>query len=322
MMKVAFAGTPEFAAVALRALLDAGYPVPLVLTQPPRRAGRGMKPQAGAVQQQAEERGLAVLQPRSLRLDGKHAADAKAARQALVAAAPDVMVVAAYGLLLPPWVLQLPRHGCLNVHASLLPRWRGAAPIQRAIAAGDRQTGVTIMQMDAGLDTGAMLLHTVVPISAQTTAGQLHDTLARSGAQLLLDALRRLQDGTLVATAQPPEGATYAHKIAKAEALLDWSQPAPVLARQVRAFNPYPGARTLHGDQLIKVWQAHPLAAAVQRGAAAGKILAVDEDGVHVACGDGVLCLTELQRSGGRRLPAKAFVAGFAITAGDQLHSI
>lgn len=318
-MQVVFAGTPEFAAMALRALLDAGHAVPLVLTQPPRRAGRGMKQQPSAVQQEAERRGLAVRYPRSLRLDGRYADEAQAAGQALQAAAPDVMVVAAYGLLLPPWVLKLPRHGCLNIHASLLPRWRGAAPIQRAIEAGDAQTGVTIMQMDAGLDTGAMLLRAEEPIAVETTAGQLHDTLAGSGARLIVDALRQLQDGTLVATAQPTEGVTYAHKMTKAEALLDWTQPAPVLARRVRAFNPYPGARTTFGGQQVKVWQAHAEDAAVGPVGAAGQILATDPDGVHVACGQGVLRLTELQRPGGRRLPVHEFVTGFPMVPGERL---
>ena len=319
-MRVAFAGTPEFAAEALRALLDAGHAVPLVLTQPPRPAGRGMKQQGSAVQQEAEKRGLAVLHPRSLRLDGKHAAEAQTARQTLLAAAPDEMIVAAYGLLLPPWVLELPRHGCLNIHASLLPRWRGAAPIQRAIAAGDALTGVTIMQMDAGLDTGPMLLRAEVPIDPCATAGDLHDALAHHGARLVVDALHGLERGRLVATAQPAGGATYAHKITKDEAVLDWSQPAEVLARQVRAFNPFPGARTRYGDQAIKVWRARAGDAAAPP-AVAGEILAVGQGGVHVACGQGVLCLTELQRAGGRRLPASAFVAGFPLVIGERLHA-
>lgn len=319
MMKLAFAGTPEFAAVALRALLDAGYPVPLVLTQPPRRAGRGMKLQATAVQQVAEEHGLAVMHPRSLRLDGKHPDDAQAAQEALRAAAPQVMVVAAYGLILPPWVLALPRHGCLNIHASLLPRWRGAAPIQRAIAAGEACTGVTIMQMDAGLDTGDMLLRAKEPIGPETTAGDLHDALADSGARLIVEALDRLQAGTLVATAQPAEGATYAHKISTAEALLDWAQPARVLAQRVRAFNPVPGARTHHGEQQLKVWRAHALDADAPQEAPPGQVLAVERDGVYVACGRGVLCLTELQRAGGKRLPVQVFISGFPMVPGDRL---
>ncbi|HVR55027.1 MAG TPA: methionyl-tRNA formyltransferase, partial [Pseudorhodoferax sp.] len=231
-MRIVFAGTPEFARVALQALQAAGFEIPLVLTQPDRPAGRGMKLQASPVKQFAVQQGWAVAQPRSLRLDGKYPEDAAAAREALLTARPDAMVVAAYGLILPQWVLQLPRLGCLNIHASLLPRWRGAAPIHRAIEAGDDQTGVTIMQMDEGLDTGDMLTHAALAIGEDTTA-QLHDRLAVLGGRLIVDALRLAQAGQLRPQPQPAEGVNYAHKIEKAEAPIDWTLPAATIARRL-----------------------------------------------------------------------------------------
>ena len=230
-MRIVFAGTPEFARAALQALIAAGHEVALVLTQPDRPAGRGMQLQASPVKQCALAHGLAVAQPRSLRLDGQYPQDAQAARQQLAQARAEAMVVAAYGLILPQWVLDLPRHGCLNIHASLLPRWRGAAPIHRAIEAGDGETGVTIMQMDAGLDTGAMLLREAVPIAPEDTTGRLHDRLAALGAQLIVRALDALARGELRATPQPGEGATYARKVEKAESVIDWSLPAEALMR-------------------------------------------------------------------------------------------
>ncbi|MDR1968709.1 MAG: methionyl-tRNA formyltransferase, partial [Burkholderiaceae bacterium] len=231
-MRIAFAGTPEFARVALEALHAAGFAVPLVLTQPDRPAGRGMKLHASPVKQFAQAHGIAVAQPRSLRLDGKYPEDAAAAQAALQAARPDVLVVAAYGLILPPWTLILPRHGCLNIHASLLPRWRGAAPIQRAIEAGDAETGVTIMQMDAGLDTGDMLLAEVLPIGPCDSAAALHDRLAALGGRLIVAALHQAACGSLRATPQPAVGVSYAHKIDKQEAAVDWTQPAAVIERR------------------------------------------------------------------------------------------
>jgi len=244
-MKVVFAGTPEFAAVALEALLKAGFEVPLVLTQPDRPAGRGMKLQASPVKQLAAKHGIPVSQPLSLKLDGKYPEDAAAARDALLATGADVMVVAAYGLILPSWTLELPRLGCLNIHASLLPRWRGAAPIHRAIEAGDAETGVTIGGMDEGLDTGDMLLMERLPIAATDTTGSLHDKLAVLGGRMVVEALELAACGGLTRTPQPAEGVNYAHKIEKAEASIDWALPAEVLARRVRAFNPFPGAVTL-----------------------------------------------------------------------------
>ncbi len=259
-MKVAFAGTPEFAREALAAILAAGFDVPIVLTQPDRPAGRGMKLQASPVKQLAQQHGIPVSQPHSLRLDGKYPDEASAARDALLAAAPDVMVVAAYGLILPQWTLDLPRLGCLNIHGSLLPRWRGAAPIHRAIEAGDAETGITIMQMDAGLDTGDMLLIEREAIRPDDTTAVLHDRLARLGGRLIVEALEMAACGGLTRTPQPESGITYAHKIEKAEAAIDWSLPADVIARRVRAFDPFPGCTfTLSGDkgpETHKVWAA------------------------------------------------------------------
>ncbi len=323
-MKVVFAGTPVFAAVALQALLDAGYEVPLVLTQPDRPAGRGMKLQASPVKQLAQQHGIAVLQPRSLRLDGRYPDDAAAAQVALQAAGADVMVVAAYGLLLPTWTLNLPRFGCLNIHASLLPRWRGAAPIHRAIEAGDVQTGITIMQMDEGLDTGDMLLVEALPIQPDDTTARLHDRLADLGGRLVVAALGQVAHGTLMPVPQPADGVTYAHKIEKAEALIDWRLPADVLARRVRAFDPFPGAATTWGDVPLKVWAARSEATHLNREASdavPGTVLGVDGSAIRVQTGQGVLCLTELQRPGGRRLPVAEFLRGAALPVGERLGS-
>ncbi len=257
-MRIVFAGTPEFARTALSALLDAGHEVPLVLTQPDRPSGRGLKLTPSAVKQAATAAAIPVCQPRSLRLDGKYPDDAMLAQQALREAHPDLMVVAAYGLILPSWVLTLPTYGCFNIHASLLPRWRGAAPIQRAIEAGDTHTGITIMQMDQGLDTGDMLLRREIPISDQHTAAVLHDELAAEGARAIVEAVQTLAHGKLVAVPQPQQGVTYADKLSKLESPLDVSRPAQELARRVRAFNPVPGA-TLHLPGIpepVKVWNA------------------------------------------------------------------
>lgn len=316
-MRVVFAGTPDFARVALERLLAAGFEVPLVLTQPDRPAGRGMKLQASAVKQAALANGIPVAQPRSLRLDGKYPDDAVAARGALQAARADAMVVAAYGLILPAWVLTTPRLGCLNIHASVLPRWRGAAPIHRAIEAGDDTTGVTIMQMDEGLDTGDMLLVETLPIASQDTTALLHDRLAALGGRLIVEALELAACGGLRPQPQPAEGVTYAHKIEKAEATIDWTRPAAELHRQVRAFDPFPGASTAVGEELLKVWAARVADAPATQPP--GTVQAVDAGGVHVATGQGVLTLTELQRPGGRRLPATDVLRGFPLTPGQRL---
>ena len=319
-MRVVFAGTPEFARAALERLQAAGFTIPLVLTQPDRPAGRGMKLQPSPVKQFAADHGIAVAQPRSLRLDGKFPEDAAAARTALDAAQADVMVVAAYGLILPQWVLDLPRLGCLNIHASLLPRWRGAAPIHRAIEAGDAETGVTIMQMDAGLDTGDMLLAERLPIAPDDTTATLHDKLAALGARMIVEALELAACGGLHPVPQPAEGVTYAHKIEKTEAAIDWSLPADAIARRIRAFDPFPGATARIGGETVKVWRAH----AVMQGrgsVAPGTVVALDEHGIGVACGQGRLEITQLQRAGGKRLAAADFLRGFPLQPGLRLEA-
>ncbi|AGW92440.1 methionyl-tRNA formyltransferase [Cupriavidus sp. DF5525] len=320
-LRVAFAGTPEFARVALEAIHAAGFPVVAVLTQPDRPAGRGMQLQASPVKQYAAANGLGpVLQPRSLRRQGKYPEEAAAAVDTLAEIAPDVMVVAAYGLILPAEVLALPRLGCLNIHGSLLPRWRGAAPIHRAIEAGDAETGITLMQMDEGLDTGDMLTREAVPIGPEDTTGTLHDTLAALGARMIVEGLTALAAGqTLTATPQPEEGVTYADKIAKDEAPLDLRRPAVELANQVRAFNPFPGATVQVGDTVIKCWQAAPLAAASSLPHSPGTVLAADAAGILIACGDSsALLVTELQRPGGRRQPAQQFLQGMPLVPGAR----
>ena len=324
-MRVVFAGTPEFASVALQQLHAAGFDVVLVLSQPDRPAGRGMKLQASPVKQCALAHHIPVAQPRSLRLDGKYPEDAEAARQALLAARPDVMVVAAYGLILPQWVLDLPRLGCMNIHASLLPRWRGAAPIHRAIEAGDATSGITIMQMDAGLDTGDMLVRESLPIAATDTTASLHDRLASLGGRLMVETLELAACGGLHPVPQPAEGITYAHKIEKAEAALDWSLPAATLARRVRAFDPFPGASTTFNGETLKVWGA--VVANVHTDDSTlgntekpnGLVLYINQTGIGVQTGDGVLVLTHLQRAGGKRLAAADFLRGCPLSAGTVL---
>ena len=319
-MRVIFAGTPEFARVALARLLAAGFTVPLVLTQPDRPAGRGMKLQASPVKQCALDHGIAMAQPRSLRLDGKYPEDAAAARDALLAAQADVMVVAAYGLILPQWVLDMPAKGCLNIHASLLPRWRGAAPIHRAIEAGDAETGVTIMQMDAGLDTGDMLLVEKTPIAPTDTTAVLHDRLADLGGRMIVEALELAACGGLQPVPQPAEGVTYAHKIEKAESEIDWSLPAHVIGQRIRAFDPFPGASTALQGEAIKVWGYEIDSCSRLSNERCGQILASGPEGVTVACGEGgALRLTTLQRAGGKRLPVADFLRGFPLPVGQVL---
>ena len=318
-MRIIFAGTPEFARVALARLHAAGFEIALVLTQPDRPAGRGMKLQASAVKQWAQSQAapIALAQPRSLRLDGKFPEDAAAARAAIAAAHADVMVVAAYGLILPQWVLDAPSLGCLNIHASLLPRWRGAAPIHRAIEAGDQQTGVTIMQMDAGLDTGDMLLAQSLAIAPQDSTESLHDKLADLGGQLIVEALHLAAAGALKAVQQPPEGISYAHKIEKREALLDWTQSAATLERRIRAFNPFPGAAAVLAGETIKFWRAAVLAdPARPADAQPGQVLAAGAEGVDICTLDAVLRVNRLQKAGGKALDAADFLRGFDIRPG------
>ena len=316
-LRVAFAGTPEFASAALAAIHAAGHALPLVLTQPDRPAGRGMKLTPSPVKQLALDLGVPVTQPRSLRLDGKFPDEAAAARAALEAARPDVLVVAAYGLILPQWVLDLPRLGCLNVHGSLLPRWRGAAPIHRAIEAGDAETGITIMQMDAGLDTGDMLLVEREPIAFDDTTGLLHDRLAALGARLIVRALADAAAGALKPVKQPEAGVSYAHKIAKAEAAIDWTLPADVIERRVRAFDPFPGATFRAHGETVKLWRAQVERLGV--AAAPGSVIAVDGRQLVVACGDAALALLDVQRPGGKRVAVAQWLQGQPLVRGTVL---
>ncbi len=314
-MRIVFAGTPEFAVPSLRAVLDRGEVV-AVYTQPDRPAGRGMKLQASPVKALALERGIAVSQPRSLRLDGKYPEDAMAARVAIDAAQADVMVVAAYGLILPRAVLDAPRHGCLNVHASLLPRWRGAAPIQRAILADDSMTGVTIMRMEAGLDTGPVMLRSETPIGAHETAGGLEARLADLGASLVVSALDALAEGRAAFEPQDESRATYARKLTKGEARLDWREPAALLARRVRAFQPWPVAEAALDGRQLRIHEAE--AVPETAGAAPGTIVRAGAEGIVVAAGSGALVLRRVQQPG-RRVVAASDLAGSRGLAGRVL---
>lgn len=305
ILRVGFAGTPVFAQCALQAILDARFEVAVVLTQPDRPAGRGMQLMPSPVKQLAQQHGIRVEQPPSLRNDE--------AQAMLRAYDLDVLVVVAYGLILPQAVLDMPRHGCLNIHASLLPRWRGAAPIHRAIEAGDRETGVCIMQMDAGLDTGGVVDEARLSILPTDTTAQLHDRLAALGAERIVAVLRRLADGqTLAAQTQPEAGVTYAHKLEKAESLLDVNAPAEKLDREIRAYNPFPGAVLQAGDKPIKIWQA----SVVDATGTPGMVLAADASGVVMACGKGALRLEVLQAPGGKRLAAADFLRGHPLPIG------
>jgi len=304
-MKVIFAGTPEFAAAALAALIEAGHQIPLVLTQPDRPAGRGMKLTASPVKQLALNHGLTMAQPLNLREDP--------IQQEIAEVGADVMVVAAYGLILPRAVLTIPRFGCLNIHASLLPRWRGAAPIQRAILAGDRESGITIMQMDVGLDTGDMLFTDALPITPDDTAQTLHDKLATQGAASIVAALAQLERGALSATPQDNALATYAAKLTKEEGRIDWQRSAADLALAVRAYNPFPVAFTGFRGEAWRIWSASPDPA----GGNPGEILRADKHGILVACGQGALLLTEIQKAGSKRMPAANFLAGNPLAVGE-----
>ena len=313
-MKVIFAGTPEFAATALAALHDAGFDIPLVLTQPDRPAGRGMQLHPSPVKQYALAHGMPVAQPASLRLEGKFPEEAAAAHARLKNTEHQVMVVAAYGLILPASVLHIPPLGCINIHASLLPRWRGAAPIHRAIEAGDRETGITLMQMDEGLDTGPMLMKQIEPISETDTTGTLHDRLAVLGGRMIVEALTQWSVASAHATPQPDEGVSYATKISKDEAALDFRLSAEQLLRRIQAFNPFPGALAYFNETPLKLWRARLESSSGQPG----EILGADAQGIVVACGQGALRLTELQKPGGKRLAAAPFLQGFPMKAGQS----
>jgi methionyl-tRNA formyltransferase len=307
-MRLVFMGTPDFAVPALAALVEAGHEIACVYSQPPRPAGRGQAPRAAPVQLFAEARGIPTRCPRTLRDAGTQADFA--------ALNADAAVVAAYGLILPQPVLDAPRLGCLNIHASLLPRWRGAAPIQRAILAGDAETGVTIMQMDAGLDTGPMLLREAVPITNETTAGELHDMLAPLGARLIVPALEGLAAGTLRPEPQPAVGMTYAPKLGRADGELDWRRSAAELARQVRALTPWPGTWFTHLGQPIKVLRAIEVDAPA---AAPGTVL---DDRLTIACSDGALQLLTVQRAGRAPMDAAAFLRGYLLPVGTLLRPV
>ncbi len=308
-MNVLFAGTPEFAARCLEALLESRHSVAGVMTQPDRPAGRGLALAPSPVKMLAAAQGLQIAQPVSLR-DARSQSELERFRA-------DVIVVAAYGLILPQPVLELPRHGAINIHASLLPRWRGATPIQRALLAGDRETGVSIMQMDSGLDTGPLLMQEKIPILEDDTAGTLHDRLAEVGAKLIVQALDALEAGVVKATPQPAEGVTYAAKLDRREARVDWRTGAVTVNRQVRALNPSPGADARTRGVELKIWRC---ATAAGRGNP-GEILSVGPRGLCVACGEGALVITELQRSGGKRLPAAEFLRGFPLSAGERFEA-
>jgi methionyl-tRNA formyltransferase len=307
--RVGFAGTPPFAATALAAILAAGFEVSLVLTRPDARQGRGLKLAPSAVKTLARARGISLLQPPTLKDEST--------RGEVMAHPLEVLVVAAYGLLLPPPILEWPRYGCLNIHASLLPRWRGAAPIERALLEGDAQTGISVIQMDAGLDTGPVVASEVVPIGPRETAGTLRDKLATAGAKAMVEALGRLRsDGRLAATPQRDEGASYAAKIERNESTIDWGQSSAAIDRRIRAFNPVPGAQTTLAGKALKIWDAEPVAG---RFGGPGTIARADARGIIVACGDGALVAHELQAAGGKRLAASAFLAGRSLVPNARL---
>ena len=310
-MRVGFAGTPVFALTALAAIAEAGFTIPLVLTRPDKPKGRGLRTEPSPVKAEAVRRGIPVLQPATLRTEE--------ARADVLAVPLDVLVVAAYGLILPPEVLAWPRHGCLNIHASRLPRWRGAAPIQRAILAGDAASGVAIMQMDAGLDTGPVIDAETVAIGPRATGGSLHDRLADVGAALIVGVLRRLaRDGALAAQPQDQDGAVYARRIEREDARIDWTREASFIDRQVRAFDPVPGAFTTLRSAPLKIWHARADAGATT-AAAPGMVLDASARGIVVACARGLVTIDELQPAGGRRMSAAAFVAGRGVEAGVRL---
>lgn len=306
-MRIVFAGTPEFAERALAGLLAAGHEIALVLTQPDRPSGRGLRSAQSPVKRLALASGLEIYQPESL----------KPPETALriAAAAAEVLVVAAYGLILPQAVLDLAPLGAINIHASLLPRWRGAAPIQRAIMAGDAQTGITIMRMDSGLDTGPMLMQRAIPIAEDDDAGTLHDKLAALGAEMIVAALDALRSGALHATPQPASGVSYAHKLGKSDSILDWSRPARALACQVRGLSPAPGAVSMLGAEPVKIWAVR----AVEGNGEPGRVIAVGPEGITVACGRGALQIRRLQRAGGKPLEAAAFLRGRPVAPGERL---
>ena len=323
-LQILYAGTPEFAGVILRAILQSPHQVSLVMTQPDRPAGRGMKTQAGPVKAIALQEQIPLIQPASLKLDGKYPEQAQQAKEQLEQLDFDVMVVAAYGLILPTWLLDLAQTkstlGCINVHASLLPRWRGAAPIHRAILAGDEQTGTCIMKMAQGLDTGPILLQAPLTIHPDDTTQTLHDRLAHQGATLLVETLNRMASGQSVQPhEQSLEGVTYAQKILKEEALMDWQLDAKQIDRQVRALNPSPGAMTHLGGQIYKLWLSQNVSAQWPSNPTSqvGEIIQMNDLGIDIACGTGVIRILELQKAGGKKLASKHVIAANQLKIGD-----
>lgn len=308
-MKIIFAGTPDFAVPALTALVEAGHEIILVLTQPDRPAGRGMKLKSSPVKELAVKHHLHVFQPETLKN--------QEVRLRIAESGADVMVVAAYGLIIPEEVLKMPRYGCYNIHASLLPRWRGAAPIQRAILAGDKETGVTIMEVVPALDAGAMVMKGILPIGERDTAQSLHDAMARMGAELMVKALQNLEiEGSLASIPQDESMATYAAKLQKQEAVIDWNKSAPELSRQVRAFNPFPVAQTLLNGEVCRIWMA-----VSQPGKGKPGLVSDVSDGILIGCGEGLLKVEELQMPGGNRMKAKDFLAGRPLSPGQPFGS-
>jgi methionyl-tRNA formyltransferase len=323
MLKVVFAGTPEFARVALEAVVHAGHDVVMVMTQPDRPAGRGMQLHASPVKQFAIEKNIPVIQPTSLKVSGQYGDEARDALSRLQDLDFDVMVVAAYGLILPQEVFdnaeRAGRAGCLNIHASLLPRWRGAAPIHRAIEAGDSETGIAIMQMDLGLDTGAVIAMNKMPIASNETTATLHDALAKMGALMIVETLGRFeQERSLKSVPQALEGITYAHKIMKDEAKIDWQKDAKVIDLKIRAFNPFPGATLLDGESVIKVWRSY--LTDDESLSEPGKIIDITQEGVQMACGKGSVLLTELQRAGGKKMSASQLAQTLGWKPGQVLN--
>jgi len=314
-LKIVFAGTPEFASEALTTLINSVHEVIAVYTQPDRPAGRGRKLKASPVKLVAAQNDIPVYQPESLKAENE--------QQLLRDLNADVMIVAAYGLILPQAVLDIPKMGCLNIHASLLPRWRGAAPIQRAILAGDTETGITIMQMNAGLDTGDILSTSTCPIDQNETSGSLHNKLATLGATSLLDTLNKLQAGNISPVAQDDTQVTYAHKLEKQEAQLDWTQPADQLDRQIRAFNPWPVSFFIVDDQTVRVWHAEVINEQGTPDTIPGTVLRADKKGIEIACGENSLRLLQLQPSGKKAMDAAAFLNGRGewLTPGKLLSS-
>jgi methionyl-tRNA formyltransferase len=305
-LRIIFAGTPDFAAPALAALIEAGHKIVLVLTQPDRPSGRGMKLKASPVKELASEHYIEVFQPETLK--------DSAAQSRIEDAKADVIIVAAYGLIIPTNVLNMPRLGCYNIHASLLPRWRGAAPIQRSLLAGDKETGVTIMEVVQALDAGAMISKGVVPITELDTAQTLHDALAKTGADLMVKAMENLsKNGTLASTPQDDSLVTYAEKLQKSEATIDWNKSADAISKQVRAFNPFPVATAMLNGEVCRIWMATKKSG---KGLA-GQVVATNET-IDVACGEGVLSIHELQLPGGKRLKAREFLTGRQLPAGTQ----